>query len=60
VVILKVGPDEKEYHIHKALLMHHSEHFRESLKRPWMEAEEGVVMLEYVEPAVGKVTHRCR
>jgi hypothetical protein len=55
-VVLKVGLDQKQFHIHKALLVHHSEYFRKALNGPWKEATEGVVKLEDVEPEVGKLT----
>ncbi|KAF1834986.1 hypothetical protein BDW02DRAFT_620594, partial [Decorospora gaudefroyi] len=38
------------YHIHKALLVHHSEYFRKALTGPSKGAQEGVVNLEDVEP----------
>lgn len=53
IVVLKLGPDQKAYYIHKALLSHHSENFRKALNGPWKKAEEGVVKLQDVEPAVG-------
>jgi hypothetical protein len=56
VVVLKVGPDQKQYHIHKALLVHHSEYFRKALNGPWKKATERVIKLEDVEPEVGKLT----
>ena len=53
-MILEIGPKHIKYCIHKALLVHHSEYFRNALKGPWKEAEEGVIRLEDVEPATGK------
>jgi hypothetical protein len=53
IVVLKVGPNQKAYHVHKALLTHHSEYFLKALEGPWKEAEERTVTLEDVEPTVG-------
>ena len=50
---LEIGPKHIKYCLHKALLVHHSEYFRNALKGPWQEAEEGVIRLEDVEPATG-------
>ncbi|KAJ8114701.1 hypothetical protein OPT61_g3482 [Boeremia exigua] len=49
IVIVVVGTEQKKYHIHRAVLIHHSEYFRNALKGPWKEAEEGVVPLADVE-----------
>jgi hypothetical protein len=57
VVILKAGPDQSQFHIHKALLVHHSEYFRKALNGLWKDAEEGVIKIEDVEPEVGKLTN---
>jgi hypothetical protein len=48
-----VGPTRLKYYVHKILLVHHSEYFRNALKWPWKEAKEGVIILEDVESAVG-------
>jgi hypothetical protein len=53
-IILEIGPDRLKYYVHKALLVHHSEYFRNALKGPWKEAEGGVVKLVDVQPAAGK------
>ncbi|KAH4616360.1 hypothetical protein HBH55_208580 [Parastagonospora nodorum] len=50
-IILEIGPDRLKYYVHKALLVHYSEYFRNALKGPWKEAEEGVVKLVDVQPA---------
>jgi hypothetical protein len=52
IVTIEIGAHRKRYCVHKALLMHHSEHFRKALQGPWKEAREGVVTLEDIEPAV--------
>lgn len=52
-VFLEAGPDRRRYDVHKALLVHHSGYFRNALKGPWKEAEEGVLTLEDVEPLAG-------
>lgn len=46
---MEIGPQKKNYYIHKALLMQHSEYFRKALQGPWKEAEEGVVRLDDVD-----------
>jgi hypothetical protein len=52
VVVVEIGAERKKYHVHKALLVHHSEYFAKALNGSWKEAGEGVVKLEDVEPAV--------
>jgi hypothetical protein len=42
VVVVKVGPDGVQFHVHKPLLVHHS--------GPWKEAKENLVTLSDVEP----------
>jgi len=49
VVIVEVGPERKQYHLYKALLTHHSEHFAKALTGNWKEADEGVIRLLDVE-----------
>ncbi|KAH3917340.1 hypothetical protein HBI56_119080 [Parastagonospora nodorum] len=34
MVLVKVGPKSVHYHVHKALLVHHSEYFRNALTGP--------------------------
>lgn len=48
-VVLEIGPQKQRYHLHKALLTHHSEYFNNALNGPWKEAEENVVTLEDVD-----------
>ncbi|KAF1955500.1 hypothetical protein CC80DRAFT_415162 [Byssothecium circinans] len=50
MAIVEVGPERKKFHIHKALLTHHSEYFRKALSGPWIEAQESVVKLSDVDP----------
>lgn len=54
MVVIEVGPEKIAYHVHKALLTHHSEYFRKALSGPWKEAEERRVQLDDVEPPVCK------
>ncbi|KAF2872620.1 hypothetical protein BDV95DRAFT_542848 [Massariosphaeria phaeospora] len=50
LVIVKVGPDAKEYHIHKELLMYCSGFFRGALSsEAFKSAQDGVIVLEDVE-----------
>ncbi|KAF2690811.1 hypothetical protein K458DRAFT_268145, partial [Lentithecium fluviatile CBS 122367] len=49
-ITVEVGPDHTQHWVHKALLTHHSEYFRNALKGLWQEAVEGLVRLEDVEP----------
>ncbi|KAH7084946.1 hypothetical protein BKA63DRAFT_6393 [Paraphoma chrysanthemicola] len=51
IVIVAVGKEGTPYHVHKALLIHHSDYFRKALSGPWKEAREGLVTLEDVEPS---------
>ncbi|TID26889.1 50s ribosomal protein l17 [Venturia nashicola] len=45
MVIVKVGPSEKEFHIHKGLICHYSEFFRGAFKGGFQE-NEGAVTLD--------------
>jgi len=54
MVLVKVGPKSVHHHVHKALLVHHSEYFRNSLTGPWTEAQEQVINLNDVEPSTCK------
>ena len=40
-VIIEVGPHQKKYYTHKALLVRYSDYFRKALEGPWKEAQEG-------------------
>jgi hypothetical protein len=46
MAIVKVGPDEVPYHIHKVLLAQHSEYFDQAFKIGSKKAKEGIVILE--------------
>lgn len=48
MVIVKVGPLEKEFHIHKGLICHYSEYFRDAFKAGFQESE-GMVKLNQDE-----------
>ncbi|KAI4629163.1 uncharacterized protein J4E87_003424 [Alternaria ethzedia] len=50
--IIEVGPDRMKYHVQKAFLVHHSDYFHKALSGTWKEAEDGVVTLVDVEPAI--------
>lgn len=50
VVVIKLGPKGIDYHVHKALLVHHSEYFRNALTGRWKESEEQAITLADVEP----------
>ncbi|KAF2833981.1 hypothetical protein CC86DRAFT_390060 [Ophiobolus disseminans] len=52
-VILDVGPDHVNFCIHKALLEHYSEYFRNALKGPWAEAQKGVIWLGDIDIVPG-------
>jgi len=60
VVVVKVGPNSVQFHVHKPLLMHHSEYFRKALSGSWKEAEENVVTLKDVEPETCKMLLRLQ
>ncbi|CAN9398345.1 unnamed protein product [Alternaria alternata] len=44
-IVVKVGPDGKEYNLHTVLLMHHSGYFRGALSGAFKETDDGVVSL---------------
>jgi hypothetical protein len=48
-VVLEVGPQKQHYHLHKALLVHHSDYFRSAMNGSWKEAKEKVISLKDVE-----------
>ncbi|KAI4630527.1 hypothetical protein J4E80_001465 [Alternaria sp. BMP 0032] len=48
-VIVEVGDTKTKYHIHRSLLVEHSDYFKKASNGPWKEAQEGVVKLEDVE-----------
>jgi hypothetical protein len=47
-IIVKVGSEEKNYVLHKALLSHHSGYFRGALSGNFKETDDGVIPLEDV------------
>jgi hypothetical protein len=49
-VTVQIGPDQKKYQLHKALLTHHSEYFHAALKSSWKEGAEGIVKLDDIDP----------
>jgi hypothetical protein len=48
-VIVEIGPERKQYELHKALLIHHSEYFSKAFQGSWKEADEGVIRLSDIE-----------
>lgn len=54
VVVVAIGAERQKYHVHKALLVHHSKYFANALGGAWREGKEGLVTLEDVEPAICK------
>lgn len=48
IVTVKIAKGVK-HHIHRVLLVQHSDYFKMALQGPWKEAEEGVVRLDDVE-----------
>ena len=53
---VEVGPERKRYTIHQALLVYHSDYFRNALRGPWKEATEGVIPLLDIETCTCKRT----
>ncbi|KAH6639800.1 hypothetical protein C7974DRAFT_139048 [Boeremia exigua] len=49
MVLVQVGPDKITHHVHKTLLVYHSEYFAKALNGPWAEAVHRVVTIEDVE-----------
>ncbi|KAF2117816.1 hypothetical protein BDV96DRAFT_462079, partial [Lophiotrema nucula] len=49
-VVVKVGAEGKEYHVHKRLLTHYSDYFKGALNNgTFKEAEDGVVVISDVD-----------
>jgi hypothetical protein len=51
MVTVEIGPEHATYRIHKALLVHHSDYFRNALRACWKEGEEKQVILDDLEPS---------
>ncbi|KAF1830870.1 hypothetical protein BDW02DRAFT_633298 [Decorospora gaudefroyi] len=49
ITIVEVSAAKKKYHIHRSLLVEHSEYFKKALNGPWTETREGSVTLEDVD-----------
>ena len=47
-----VGPNECEFHVHKAILCHHSSFFNAALRNDWLESEQQLTKLPEDEPEV--------
>jgi hypothetical protein len=54
-VSIEVGPEHRRYVLHKALLLHYSDYFRNALNGSWMEAEDRTITLDDVEPGTFNV-----
>jgi len=52
-VTLEIGPDHLKYSVPKALLVYHSEYFRNALKESWKEGQENLIVLDDVDPVPG-------
>ena len=46
MAIIKIGPEQVPYHVHKALIAQYSEYFDRAFKGDSKEAKEGIVTLE--------------
>jgi hypothetical protein len=44
IATIAIGPQKKLYHVHKALICHHSDYFRTVYNGRWKEAEDGVAL----------------
>ena len=53
-----VGPDRREYKVHKAPLIEHSKYFKNALKKPWIEQQTNVVHLHDFEPEICRLDPR--
>jgi len=49
LVIVIVSDNKTKYTVYRSLLVQHSEYFEKALTGSWMEAQQGVVMLEDVD-----------
>ncbi|KAH7389503.1 hypothetical protein DE146DRAFT_791525 [Phaeosphaeria sp. MPI-PUGE-AT-0046c] len=52
VVVVEIGTERQRYHVHKTLLVHHSEYFAKALEGPWTEAHTRVITLADIEAGV--------
>lgn len=50
MITVKIGPEHTTYHIHKGLLVHHSEYFRRALNGNWLESDDKTVVIDDMEP----------
>ncbi|KAH7084945.1 hypothetical protein BKA63DRAFT_559619 [Paraphoma chrysanthemicola] len=51
LIAIHIGPTRGPFHVHAALLTHHSEYFRIALRGLWKDAQERVIAIEDIEPA---------
>ncbi|KAL1797261.1 hypothetical protein ACET3X_003867 [Alternaria dauci] len=51
-VVVEVGPECIKYNVQKAFLTHYSEYFSKALSGAWKEAQDQVVRLTDIEPAI--------
>lgn len=49
MIVVEISSEKTKHHIHKALLVHHSEYFAKALSGPWTEAEERRVLLHDID-----------
>lgn len=54
MAVVKIGAESTVYHIHKVLLVEHSEYFQKALNGPWKTAQEDMVELKDVDRSVCK------
>ncbi|OAK96047.1 hypothetical protein IQ06DRAFT_309608 [Phaeosphaeriaceae sp. SRC1lsM3a] len=52
MAVVKIGAESTVYHIHKVLLVEHSEYFQKALNGPWKTAQEDMVELKDVDRSV--------
>ncbi|KAL8948426.1 MAG: hypothetical protein Q9222_005392 [Ikaeria aurantiellina] len=51
-VTIKVGPEAKEFIVHRALLCHHSSYFKAALADHWKEGQQGLIELKDGNPEI--------
>lgn len=47
--MVRVGPEQRQYYVHKALLTRHSDYFRNAFNGSWKEADENSISFEDVD-----------
>lgn len=51
--MIEVGPENRKYHVHKALIVYHSEFFNGAFNGTTKEADEGLIHMEDIDPSSG-------